>query len=116
MISVRKSKKDQFGRGAMVPVKVPLEWLDVFRPSSESGRFLVSEKGRSWSTSAAASELARLCGLAGVDYKPPHSLRRGGASLASKKGMPLQSLLALGRWASPASVKPYVLASSLDWG
>ena len=60
--------------------------------------------------STVLSWLRRLSGVLGVGHLnlTTHSLRRSGASELSRRGVPMDDLLAYGRWLSPKAAREYV--------
>src|SRR5207302_258233 len=122
--TVRKSKTDQEGRGAVkeipfgsdpatCPVRAMKAWLEsagivegaVFR---ELGRGQVL--GERLSTRAVARIVKRAARAAGLDPAKfsGHSLRRGLATSAAKAGKDRASIKRAGGWRSDATVARYV--------
>lgn len=55
--------------------------------------------------------LAKRAGVLSGELVSPHGLRRGGATFYAQKGVPLLTLMRMGRWASVRSVLPYYAPS-----
>ncbi len=116
IVTVRKSKTDQAGRGLRLPIEVsdsptcPVRllqrWLRVRRAlaTAESEEWLfVSDRGEKMTTTAVTTIVQRAAALAGLQGRfSGHSLRIGGASAAMGAGTSLATIQAVGGWSSDA--------------
>jgi integrase len=126
-ITIRRSKTDQDGRGAVVgvphgsdpvtcPVRTLRAWLDasviaegpVFRGIDRGGRV----RSERLTGHAIARIVKRAASLAGLDSRvfSGHSLRAGLATSSAKAGKPDRAIMRQGRWTSRAMVDRYVRA------
>ncbi|XP_064407704.1 uncharacterized protein LOC135352451 [Halichondria panicea] len=112
-VRLRKSKCDQFGKGAQIilgntgtrlcPVSAILRYTEA-RKSQPQGPFFLLSSGvpvtKMWFT-AQIRDILRLLGLPQDDYAG-HSFRIGAATTAAMVGIADSSIQTLGRWQSAA--------------
>jgi integrase len=125
MVYVPSSKTDQVGEGAWVflaqapagkdPLLCPVRALSVLkqRVGSSGAVFTSYAGGSAISKSTIGARLKKALQEAGVSdpgLYSAHSLRRGGATHASKSGVSLRMVKVMGRWRSDV-VREYLYAS-----
>jgi integrase len=120
MVSIRKSKTDQFGEGAEVLLPklknelCPVKALCKLKERCDEEDFIFrawDHQKKSWSSKAMtrdalSSRLKLLATKANVDSKgvSSHTMRRSGASALANAGVDLALLMKYGRWKSYTAV------------
>ncbi len=123
-IMIPRSKTDQEGEGALCaipynntalcPVVILEKWLQIAHLQSgyvfrSIHRDQLTDQGlNAQSVSIILKELARKNKLEQVDLLSSHSLRRGFATIASKRGVPFVSIMRHGRWRHEGTVMGYI--------
>jgi len=126
-ITVRKSKTDQQGKGAVVrcyrgsvpatcPVRALADWRShcadfsghIFRRLSKSGKLLAPLARSGQSINRIIQHRAREMELPDWKDYSAHSLRRGFASTAIKKGASIRAVMTQGRWLREETLMIYV--------
>lgn len=125
-ILVPRSKTDQVGEGQvcaipkcddtmLCPVTALAEWRKhsssdaeyVFRRITAGGRVL-NTAIQPHQVNVVVKSIAMACGLLDADSYSSHSLRRGFATEASRKGAPFGSIMRHGRWRHEGTVLGYI--------
>lgn len=125
-ILVPRSKTDQVGDGQicaipsshdamLCPVTALAEWRElsssdteyVFRQITAGGRIL-NAAIKPHQANVVVKSIAMACGLPDADSYSSHSLRRGFATEASRKGAPFGSIMRHGRWRHEGTVLGYI--------
>lgn len=124
-ILIPRSKTDQesegqicaipYGDEKLCPVTALIDWRDssgsqsgfVFRSIGNGGK-LRSESVRPNQINIAVKSIAKLCQLPDVQLFSSHSMRRGFATEASRKGAPFGAIMRQGRWQHEGTVLGYI--------
>ncbi len=125
-IMIPRSKTDQGGDGQicaiphsndpmLCPVTALTEWRErstrgadyVFRQITAGGRVLDTAI-KPHQVNIVIKSIAVTCGLPNADAYSSHSLRRGFATEASRKGAPFGSIMRHGRWRHEGTVLGYI--------
>lgn len=125
-ILISRSKTDQGGEGQvcalpsshdamLCPVAALAEWReqvgsnidDVFRQITAGGR-LLNKAIKPHQVNVVIKSIAMACGLPDAISYSSHSMRRGFATEASKKGAPFGSIMRHGRWRHEGTVLGYI--------
>lgn len=125
-IMIPRSKTDQGGEGQicaipsssdliLCPILALAQWRErsglekgfIFRQITSGGRIL-NEAIKPHQVNVIVKSTAMACGLPDPEAYSSHSLRRGFATEASKKGAPLGSIMRHGRWRHEGTVLGYI--------
>lgn len=125
-ILILRSKTDQGGEGQvcaiprsdnvmLCPVTALAEWRkhassdsdDVFRQVTAGGR-LLNKAIKPHQVNVVIKSIAMACGLPNAVSYSSHSMRRGFATEASRKGTPFGSIMRHGRWRHEGTVLGYI--------
>jgi integrase len=125
-ILISRSKTDQGGEGQvcaiprtedamLCPVAALTEWRErsssdmnyVFRQITAGGRVL-NKAIKPHQVNVIIKSIAIVCGLQDADSYSSHSMRRGFATEASRKGAPFGSIMRHGRWRHEGTVLGYI--------
>jgi len=125
-ILISRSKTDQGGEGQvcaipsshdamLCPVAALAEWRDhagsdsndVFRQMTAGGR-LLNNAIKPHQVNVVIKSVAMACGLPDAVSYSSHSMRRGFATEASRKGAPFGSIMRHGRWRHEGTVLGYI--------
>lgn len=125
-VLVPRSKTDQSGEGQvcaipasdnsmLCPVAALMRWQErsgnnidyVFRQITAGGRVL-NEAIKPHQVNVVIKSVAIACCLPGAESYSSHSMRRGFATEASRKGAPFGSIMRHGRWRHEGTVLGYI--------
>jgi len=124
-ILIPRSKTDQEGEGQLCaipygdeqlcPITTLIKWRDrsqcesgfVFRQITK-GQQLKDNVIKSAQVSIIIKSAAKICQLPDAEFYSSHSLRRGFATEASKKGAPFSAIMRQGRWRHEGTVLGYI--------
>lgn len=125
-VLIQRSKTDQGGEGEvsaipksddamLCPVAALAEWREhssadtghVFRQITAGGRIL-NASIKSHQVNVVIKSIAMNCGLPDAESYSSHSMRRGFATEASRKGAPFDSIMRHGRWRHEGTVLEYI--------
>lgn len=125
-VLIPRSKTDQGGEGQvcaipksddvlLCPVGAMIEWKEysngdmnyVFRQITAGGR-LLNKAIKPHQVNAVVKSIAMNCGLPDAESYSSHSMRRGFATEASRKGAPFGSIMRHGRWRHEGTVLGYI--------
>lgn len=125
-ILISRSKTDQGGEGqvcaipksndvVLCPVSALAEWREhliidtghVFQQITAGGR-LLNETIKPHQVNVVVKSIAINCGLPDAESYSSHSMRRGFATEASRKGAPFSSIMRHGRWRHEGTVLGYI--------
>jgi integrase len=125
-VLIPRSKTDQGGEGqvcaipksddvVLCPVAALTEWREhsggeldyVFQQITAGGR-LLNEAIKPHQVNVVIKSIAMNCGLPDAESYSSHSMRRGFATEASRKGAPFGSIMRHGRWRHEGTVLGYI--------